>query len=286
MPHYDLHTHSIHSDGTLTPRALVERAAAGGVDVLALTDHDVTDGLDEARAAALAVGLEFVSGVEVSVTWGTQTVHVVGLGVAPDEPTLQAGLEGLRKFREWRAEEIACRLAKHGIAEAYAGACGQARGRIVGRTHFARFLVDAGHAKDLRQVFKKFLVRGRPGYVPGQWAELTQAVGWIHAAGGQAVIAHPARYTLSATRLRNLLDEFKTCGGDGIEVVSGSHSRDDYFRLAHLATQFGLLASAGSDYHGPEQPWIELGRLPALPDGCRPIWQDWPVTASPTAASG
>ena len=284
--HYDLHTHSIYSDGTLTPSALVERAAAGGVDVLALTDHDGTDGLAEARAAALAVGLELIPGVEVSVSWGTQTVHVVGLGVAADEPTLQAGLQGLRKFREWRAEEIALRLAKQGIDGAHAGARAHAKGSIVGRTHFARFLVDAGHAKDLRQVFKKFLVRGRPGYVPGQWAELSQAVGWIHAAGGQAVIAHPARYTLSATRLRKLLEEFKACGGDGIEVVSGSHSRDDYFRIAHLATQFGLLASAGSDYHGPEQPWIELGRLPDLPDGCRPIWRDWLSKAPPTAVLG
>ena len=286
MLHYDLHTHSTHSDGTLTPRALVERAAAAGVDVLALTDHDVTDGLDEARAAALAAGLELIPGVEVSVSWGTQTVHVVGLGVAAGEPTLQAGLQGLRKFRDWRAEEIARRLAKQGIPEAYAGARAHAKGSIVGRTHFARFLVDAGHAKDLRQVFKKFLVRGRPGYVPGQWAELSQAVGWIHAAGGQAVIAHPARYTLSATRLRTLLEDFKACGGDAIEVVSGSHSRDDYFRLAHLAAQLNLLASAGSDYHGPEQSWLELGRLPALPDGCRPIWQDWPLKSPLSAVAG
>jgi hypothetical protein len=286
MRQYDLHTHSTHSDGTLTPNALVARAAAAGVDVLALTDHDVTDGLDEARAAALAAGLELIPGVEVSVSWGTQTVHVVGLGIAADEPTLQAGLQELRKFRDWRAEEIARRLEKQGIPEAYAGARAHAKGRIVGRTHFARFLVEAGHAKDLRQVFKKFLVRGRPGYVPGQWAELGQAVGWIHAAGGQAVIAHPARYTLSATRLRLLLEDFKVCGGDAIEVVSGSHSRDDYFRLAHLAAQFNLLASAGSDYHGPEQPWLELGRLPALPDGCRPIWQGWPQKSSLTVASG
>lgn len=276
MPQYDLHSHSIHSDGTLTPTELVQRARAGGVDVLALTDHDVTDGIDEAQAAAQAAGLQLIAGVEVSVTWGTQTVHVVGLGVATDEPTLQAGLQHLRDFRRWRAEEIAQRLEKQGIPDAYAGARTHAKGATVGRTHFARFLVDKGHAKDLHQVFKKFLVRGRPGYVPGQWAELAHAVGWIRAAGGQAVIAHPARYTLSAARLRTLLEEFKACGGEGIEVVSGSHSRDDFFRFAHLATQFGLLASAGSDYHGPEQPWIELGRLPALPDGCQPIWQGWP----------
>jgi len=275
MPHYDLHSHSIHSDGTLTPTELVQLARAAGVDVLALTDHDNTDGIGEAQAAARSIGLQLVSGVEVSVTWGTQTVHVVGLGVDAGEPTLQAGLRGLREFRRWRAEEIARRLEKQGIAGAYEGACAQARGAIVGRTHFARFLVHKGHAKDLRQVFKRFLVHGRPGYVPGAWADLSKAVAWIRAAGGQAVIAHPARYTLGSTRLNKLLDEFKACGGVGLEVVSGSHSRDDFFRFAHLANRFDLLASAGSDYHGPEQSWIELGRLPALPDGCQPIWRDW-----------
>jgi hypothetical protein len=285
MPHYDLHSHSTHSDGTLTPTELVCLARAGGVDVLALTDHDSTDGIGEAQAAAREVGLQLVAGVEVSVTWGKQTVHLVGLGVNTGEPTLQAGLHGLRAFRRSRAEEIARRLERHGIHDAYEGACACSQGTTVGRTHFARFLVDAGHAKDLRQVFKKFLVRGRPGYVPGEWAELATAVGWIRAAGGQAVIAHPARYQLGSTRLHKLLAEFKACGGVGLEVVSGSHSRDDFYRFAHLANQFDLLASAGSDYHGPEQPWIALGRLPLLPDGCQPIWRDWPPVC-PSSRSG
>jgi hypothetical protein len=282
MLHYDLHSHSTHSDGTLTPAELVQLARAGGVDVLALTDHDSTDGIHEAQAAARDVGLQLVAGVEVSVTWGTQTVHVVGLGVDAGEPTLQAGLQHLREFRHWRAEEIARCLEKQGIAGAYEGARTHARGASVGRTHFARFLVEKGHAKDLRQVFKKFLVRGRPGYVPGAWADLDQAVAWIRAAGGQAVIAHPARYQLGSTRLHKLLAEFKACGGVGLEVVSGSHSRDDFFRFAHLANRFDLLASAGSDYHGPEQPWIALGRLPLLPDGCQPIWRDWSPARSPS----
>ncbi|MBI5612495.1 MAG: PHP domain-containing protein [Gammaproteobacteria bacterium] len=275
MPHYDLHSHSTHSDGTLTPTELVHLARAAGVDVLALTDHDSTDGIPEAQAAARDVGLQLVAGVEVSVSWGTQTVHVVGLNVDTGESTLQAGLRGQCEFRRQRAEEIARRLEKHGVADAYQGARAQARGAIVGRTHFARFLVEQGHAKNMRQVFKKFLVQGRPGYVPGAWADLAQAVAWIRAAGGQAVIAHPARYKLGSTRLHKLLAEFKACGGAGLEVVSGSHSRDDFFRFAHLTNRFELLASAGSDYHGPEQPWIDLGRLPPLPDGCQPIWRDW-----------
>lgn len=275
MPHYDLHSHSHHSDGTLSPADLVMRARSGGVDVLALTDHDVTDGIAEARAAAQAVGLALVPGVEVSVTWGAMTVHVVGLGIDPGHARLQAGLAELRKFRAWRAEEIGRRLAKKGIAGAYEGARALAHGSLISRTHFAQFLVGQGHAQDVRQVFRKYLVTGKPGHVPGEWAALPDAVGWIRAAGGQAVIAHPARYKLSATRLQRLLREFKDSGGEAIEVVSGSHSRDDYLRFAALASRYELLASSGSDYHGPESPWIELGRLPALPESCRPVWMSW-----------
>lgn len=273
--HYDLHSHTLISDGTLSPTALVERAHAAGVDVLALTDHDVTDGIPEAQVAAATVGLKLVPGVEVSVTWGSQTVHIVGLGVDPATPALQAGLAGMREFRVWRAEEIGRRLAKAGIADAHAGALRYAQGALVSRTHFARFLVEAGRARDLRGVFKKFLVQGKPGYVPGQWATLEQAVGWIRAAGGQAVVAHPARYKVSATRLYAMLGEFRELGGVGIEVVSGSHTADDALRFAQIAANHGFLASRGSDYHGPENPWIDLGRLPDLPPGCTPIWADW-----------
>ncbi len=275
MPHYDLHSHSYYSDGTLSPAELVLRAHAAGVDVLALTDHDVTDGIGEARAAAQTIGLALVPGVEISVTWGTKTVHIVGLGIDPTNAQLQAGLARLRVFRAWRAEEIGRRLAAKGIGEAYEGARALARGSLISRTHFAQHLVAAGHAADVRQVFKKFLVSGKPGHVPGQWAALSDAVAWICAAGGQAVIAHPARYKLSATHLQRLLGEFKDSGGEAIEVVCGSHSRDDYLRFASLAARYGLLASSGSDYHGPEAPWVELGRLPALPETCRPVWHSW-----------
>ncbi|MEA3641047.1 MAG: PHP domain-containing protein [Lamprobacter sp.] len=269
----DLHTHSTASDGTLAPRDLIERAAQQGVEVLALTDHDTLAGLDEASEAAHAQGLSLVPGVEISVTWGGRTIHIVGLDVDPACAVLGSGLAGLRGYREQRAIEIAARLERVGWPGALEGARALASGELVGRTHFARFLVQRGAAKDLRSVFKHFLVKGKPGHVAGQWTTLEEAVGWIRAAGGQAVIAHPARYGLTRSKMKRLLDDFRAFGGRGIEVVSGSHSRDDYFTFARWAREQGLLASAGSDYHGPESPWIELGRLPALPEGCKPIWE-------------
>ncbi len=275
MPHYDLHSHTYHSDGTLSPSDLVMRARCNGVDVLAVTDHDITTGIGEARTAADAAGIVLVPGVEISVTWGAQTIHIVGLGIDTDDACLQAGLVEQLRFRDWRAEEIGRRLERKGIHGACAGARARARGVLIGRTHFAQFLAEEGHARDVRDAFSKYLVRGKPGYVPGQWASLPQALGWIRASGGQAVIAHPARYKLSATRLQRLLTEFKESGGAAIEVVSGSHSRDDCLRFAALATRYDLMASCGSDYHGPEAPWIDLGRLPPLPESCRALWTSW-----------
>lgn len=279
-PRHDLHTHSTASDGTLTPTALVRRAAAAGIGVLALTDHDATAGLAEATGAARDSGIALVPGIELSVTWSHQTVHIVGLHIDPDSPGLQAGIRRLQAFRQWRADEIARRLAKKGIAGARDGARRHAGGTSPGRTHFARFLVEAGHARTLREVFKRFLVRGKPGYIPGDWASLEDALEWIRAAGGLAVIAHPARYRFSASRLRQLLGEFSELGGAGLEVVSGSHSRDDVLHMANLCRQQDLAASAGSDYHGPANPYLELGRLPPLPDGIRPVWKHpaWPTT--------
>lgn len=275
MPYFDLHSHSLASDGTLPAGALVRRARRAGVDVLALTDHDETAGIPDAARAAAKCGLILVPGVEVSVTWSAMTIHVVGLGIDPDNEELQAGLERLREFRAWRAEEIGRRLAAHGIEGAYESACAWARGRIISRTHFAKFLVEKGYAKDTRAVFKHFLRANKPGHVAGQWAGLEEAVGWIRGAGGIAVVAHPARYRLTATKLRALLGAFKECGGEGLEVVSGSHSRNDIRSMARLAAKFDLLASVGSDYHGPGQSWVRLGHLPPLPTECTPIWDGW-----------
>lgn len=276
--YYDLHTHTDYSDGMLAPEALIARAQAAGVKVLALTDHDCTDGIARAAAAAAGSDLRLVAGVEVSVTWQRQTIHVLGLGIAPDHDALQAGLAKLRVTRGERAQEIGTRLAKAGVAGAYAGAAALTGGPIVSRTHFARHLVASGHARDLRRAFKQFLTRGAAGYVPVTWVAPEVAIGWIHAAGGQAVLAHPARYKLTATQVRRLLTAFKEAGGDGIEVISGSHSRDDMHRFALLAREFDFLASAGSDYHGPDS-WLDLGALPPLPAECAPVWRDWPACA-------
>ncbi len=280
----DLHTHSTASDGTLTPTLLLERAAAAGVQVLALTDHDTLAGLAEAAVAAARLGLTLIPGAELSVTWAGRTVHVVGLNLDTQCGALNAGLGRILAFRDWRAEEIGRRLDRHGIPDACAGARDLARGTLVGRTHFARLLVQRGLAASEREVFKHFLVQGKPGHVPGQWATLEEALGWIRAAGGQAVLAHPARYGLTRTKMLDLIGVFRELGGAALEVVSGSHSKDDAFVFARHAREQGLLASAGSDYHGPECPWLDLGRLPALPPGCTPIWADWPHLDRPALA--
>ena len=270
---YDLHSHSLASDGTLTPAALVQAAHAAGIGVLALTDHDTTDGIREAADAAQALGLRLVQGAELSVTWQAQTVHVLGLGLDTENAALQAGLAQLRDSRDLRAEEIGRRLARAGIGGAWTGARALAQGRIVSRTHFAHFLVAQGHAASVRDVFRRFLVNNKPGYVSGQWASLEDALAWIRAAGGIAVIAHPARYGMTASKLRRLIGEFRELGGIGMEVVSGSHTRDNIDTMAALCRNERLLASCGSDYHGPENCWIRLGELPDLPAGCTPVWQ-------------
>ena len=270
---YDLHSHSLASDGTLSPAGLVRAAAAAGVDVLALTDHDSVDGLAEARAIAIETGLRLVPGVEISVTWQAQTLHVLGLGVDAESPVLRQGLDQLMAFRDWRAEEIGMRLARAGIGGALTGARQLAQGRIVSRTHFARFLVEQGYARNVREVFKRYLVNNKPGYVSGQWAALDEVLGWIRAAGGVAVLAHPARYGMSASKLRRCIGAFRECGGQGMEVVSGSHTADQVSSMANLCRNEALLASCGSDYHGPENPWIRLGQLPPLPAGCTPVWE-------------
>jgi 3',5'-nucleoside bisphosphate phosphatase len=281
----DLHTHSIASDGTLTPTQLLTRAAAAGVEVLALTDHDTLDGLAEAAAAAPSLGITLIPGVELSVTWGGRTIHIVGLSLDQDSAPLRAGLLRLLAYHDWRAAEIGRRLDKHGIPDAFAGARDLAGGVLVGRMHFARLLVQRRLAASVRDVFKHFLVQGKPGHVPGDWATLEEALSWIRAAGGQAVIAHPARYALNAARLRALLGEFRELGGSAVEVVCGSHSKDEAYVFARHVRDHQLLASAGSDFHGPEMSWLDLGRLPALPAGCTPIWADWPEPCTERGAA-
>lgn len=273
MTCYDLHSHSIVSDGSLAPDELVARAIEHGVDVLALTDHDGTEGILLAEKAAMRTSLTLIPGVEISVTWGGATVHILGLNVDVANLALQRGLAKLRSYRIGRAAEIATRLDKAGISGALEGARKYASEVMVGRVHFAKFLVEQGYAKDTNDVFKRYLVRNKPGYVPGAWADLEDAVNWITQAGGQAVIAHPARYKMTATKLRRLVTEFKDVGGIGLEVVSGRQHPEEVKKLARIAEQFALFASCGSDFHSPDNTWVELGNLAAMPASCTPIWQ-------------
>ncbi len=268
----DLHTHSSASDGRLAPSELVARAAQAGVDVLALTDHDGTDGLDEARNSAAKEGIRFINGIELSVTWNKRTVHIVGLNFDPDYAPLQAGIQSLQDFREIRAREIASKLDSAGIKGAYEGAQHLSGGNMLGRMHFANFLVAEGYAKNVRTVFKNYLVNNKPGHVTGDWATLEDAVSWITGAGGVAVIAHPARYKLTRTKLRKLIKDFIAAGGQAMEVVSGSHCVNEVKTMACHAVDFDLYASTGSDFHDPDFPWIKLGQLPDLPAKCKPVW--------------
>ena len=270
----DLHCHSTVSDGLLAPAEVVRRAHANGVELLALTDHDELKGLAEAKAEAKMLGLRFVDGVEVSVSWGDDTtVHVIALGVDPDNVQLVEGLARVRAGRDARALRMAAELDKVGIHGAYEGALRFAGNpALVSRAHMARFIVEQGLAKDTKSVFDHWLAKGKPGYVSHAWATLEEAIAWIHGAGGVAVVAHPGRYRLTKAELRKLLTEFKTCGGDGIEVLSGSQWAGDVGEMATLARTFGLLASTGSDFHGPGESWIDLGRMPALPQDLVPVW--------------
>lgn len=275
----DLHSHSTVSDGTLTPAQLVAHAAQRGVRVLALTDHDDVAGLAEAAEAAAQQGVALVNGVEISVSWHGRTLHVVGLRIAPGDPALTDGLSAIRAGRFHRAEGMAASLEKGGIPGSLEGARRYASRGIISRTHFARFLVERGHARDVGAVFRKFLVKGKPGYVEHRWAALEDAVNWIRGSGGVAVLAHPGRYDLGRTNMAALLAEFRELGGGAVEVVTGSHTPDQYQHFARLAWQFGLQSSMGSDYHGPGHGYLEMGRLPDLPANCTPVWLDWPETA-------
>ena len=270
----DLHCHSVVSDGTLTPEELAARAAANGVELWALTDHDEIGGQQRARAAAHAHGMKYLTGTEISVTFAGQTVHIVGLGFDAEDPQMLQGLTATRGGRGARAMEMSEGLAKVGIKNAYEGALRYVGNpELISRTHFARYLVECGACKDTNEVFRRFLTEGKPGYVPHRWASLRDAVQWISASGGVAVIAHPARYKFSANEEFALFSEFKAHGGRGVEVVTGSHTAAEYVKYAETAREFGLAASRGSDFHSPGESHTDLGRLPYLPGELTPVWE-------------
>ena len=269
----DLHCHSIVSDGTLTPEALAARAAAQGVTLWSLTDHDELGGQARAAEAARQAGMDYLTGTEISVSFANATVHIVGLGFDPDNAELIAGLRQTRSGREQRAHDMAAELDKVGIPNAFEGSLKYvANPGLISRAHFARYIVELGKAKDTGDVFKRYLAQGKPGFVPHQWASLRDAVHWIVNAGGLAVIAHPARYRFSSTVEYALFSEFKAHGGTGVEVVTGSHTPAEYATYADIAREFNLLASRGSDFHAPEDSRIDLGTLPDLPSGLSPVW--------------
>lgn len=269
----DLHCHSNVSDGTLTPEAVAERAAANGVALWSLTDHDEIGGQHRAHAAAARLGMGYLPGAEISVTFADKTVHIVGLGFDPDDPQLVQGLADTRNGRERRARDIADELAKVGIPNAFEGALKfVGNPDLISRTHFARYIVEIGVCSDPHDVFRRYLAEGKPGFVPHSWARLSDAVRWITEAGGVAVIAHPGRYDFTPNEEFALFSEFKAHGGRGVEVVTGSHTVAEYARYADMAIEFGLLASRGSDFHDPSESHTDLGSLPDLPGKVTPVW--------------
>jgi len=270
----DLHCHSVVSDGTLTPEELALRAKTNGVELWALTDHDEIGGQARAAAAAAAQGMAYLTGVEISVTFANETVHIVGLGFDVTNPIIVNGLAKTRGGRGERAMEMSDGLAKVGIKGAYDGALKfVGNPELISRTHFARFLVESGVCKDTYEVFRKYLTEGKPGYVAHRWASLSDAVSWITQSGGVAVIAHPGRYKFTANEEFALFSEFKTHGGQGVEVVTGSHTTAEYVEYAAVAKEFGMVASRGSDFHSPDESRIDLGTLPMLPGDLTPVWE-------------
>ena len=262
------------SDGTLTPEELAARAQRNGVQLWSLTDHDEIGGQHRAAAAARSQNMAYLTGTEISVSFANTTVHIVGLGFDPDDTALAQGLAATRGGRGQRAQDMAQSLAQVGIAGAYEGALRYVSNpELISRTHFARFLVESKVCKDTSEVFRKYLTEGKPGFVPHRWAALGDAVRWITQAGGMAVIAHPARYKLTANEEFALFSEFKQHGGLGVEVVTGSHSVPEYAIYADMAREFGLAASRGSDFHSPDESHTDLGNLPPLPGSVTPVWE-------------
>ena len=271
----DLHTHSTASDGAFSPTQLIEKAVAANIEILALTDHDTITGLQEAQTAAKNLGLNLINGIELSTTWNSMTIHVVGLNINADSQAMIEAAKYLRQLREERAMKIGEKLAKAGIKNAYENAKHFAANGTVTRQHFSQFLVEAGHAKNQTDVFKRYLVKNKPGYVSVEWPSMEETVSRINNAGGVAVIAHPLRYKMTATKLRKMIDEFKLLGGKAIEVVTGNNIPAEIELASNYAKRYDIAASIGSDFHNEQTSWGQLGRLAALPAGLTPVWELW-----------
>lgn len=272
---YDLHSHSDYSDGILSPSELVSRAYEQSVNVLALTDHDTLAGIAEAQAAASSCGLDLIPGIEFSCQWNGRGIHIVGLNVDTNNEQLLNAVEEQRQRRELRTETIAKRLHKAGIEGSLHWVQQKAGKGTIGRPHFAQFLVEKGHVRTINLAFKKYLGAGKPGDVKNLWPDIEDACSWIRAAGGHAVLAHPDKYKLTRTKLRELCADFKESGGAAIEIVSGKQQANVTQNIMGLAKEFDMLGSLGSDFHQPQQPWQELACCGFLPEGIEPVWQSW-----------
>ena len=272
---YDLHTHTTASDGELSPEALIIKAKENGIDEIAITDHDTTAGIPQAAAEADKQNIKMLIGIELSVSWMDKNFHIVGLDIDPDNPALKESLNNTRDLREQRAVEIGRRLDKHGVSNAYNEARELAGLQTITRSHFARVLIEQGFAKDSREVFKKYLIHNKPGYVKTEWIEMETGLKLIKESGGVAILAHPLRYNITASWLRKFLTAFKAAGGEGIEVVTGSSSADEIKTTASFAKRFELTGSAGSDFHGFDNTWVKLGQLAPMPRSVMPVWENW-----------
>ncbi len=269
---YDLHCHSLASDGSLSPTEVIQRAQQMGVTSLALTDHDTVAGQIEAKQAALSCNIDYIPGIEISTTWEKKCFHIVGLNINPEHTTLISGIQHLQSLRAERAKKISTKLEKKSIPNAYESVVKAAKGGMITRAHFAHFLLAENHVRTLQEAFDRYLGQGKPAFVSTVWAELDEAIAWINQSGGVAVIAHPLRYRLTASWMKRFLSYFKEVGGAGIEVVTGSNNPDEIRRSSHYAKQYDLAASVGSDFHTPDNRWVELGRLAPIPDNIKPVW--------------
>ena len=272
---FDLHTHSTASDGILSPEMLVEKASAVGINTLALTDHDTVAGLAAAQSTAKKYNITLINGIELSCLWNNKTIHVVGLNFKADNKAIIDATTHLNHLREERAIKIGEKLKKVGIDNAYENAKRIAAGGTVTRQHFSTFLIENGNAKNQTDVFKRFLVNNKPGYASVEWPSLEETIAQINGAGGVSVIAHPMRYKLTATKLRNLIKEFKELGGKAIEVVTGHNQSAEIELATGYAKRYDMAASVGSDFHNGNTAWSQLGKLAKLPQGLTPVWELW-----------
>lgn len=270
----DLHTHSNASDGQLSPAELLAGAHAAGVQLLAITDHDTLAGY-AALNRSLAADCRIIAGIELSTSWRKTGIHIVGLNIDLDNAELLAGVARQRDARRERAQLIATKLEKLGFRDVLQGARQLAGMAEISRPHIAKYLVDSGQIKSMQDAFRKYLGAGKAGDIREMWASLDEVIGWIHAAGGSAVLAHPTKYKLTNLKLEELTRDFCTAGGDALEVISGQQDLSLTTRLGKLAARHSLLASCGSDFHQPGQSWARLGVVAALPRSCTPVWEAW-----------